>query len=236
MMLVAQSTYSTTTDSEDSPLAVLFVGNSFSYYNNSLHNHFKALAIAASASDAELPEVRLMAISAGRLEEHTGLTAMLKSTQWDIVVLQGFSTGPINDATSAGFRAAATEHAASIRKYDARPVMFMTWAYEGQPQMTASLDDAYSDIGRSLDAQVVPVGLAFEAVTLDRPDIVLRIRDGKHPTLAGTYLGACMFYAALYGASPVGLDYTAGLDTDVVAYLQHVAWVTSLEFEQREAK
>jgi hypothetical protein len=57
-------------------------------------------------------------------------------------------------------------------------------------------------------------------------DIVLRIADRRHPTLEGTYLAACTFYAALFGESPVGQPYTAGLDGTIARTLQLAAWDT----------
>jgi len=47
--------------------------------------------------------------------------------------------------------------------------------------------------------------------------------DGTHPSTAGSYLDACMFYAALTGRSPVGNPYTAGLDPSQARFLQQVA-------------
>ena len=44
---------------------------------------------------------------------------------------------------------------------------------------------------------------------------------------AGTYLAACTAYAALYRKSPVGLDYSAGLDAELATLLQAAAWETS---------
>ena len=101
--------------------------------------------------------------------------------------------------------------------------------------MTASLYLAYPTIGRELGALVVPVGLAFAEVTRERPDIRLRTSDKKHPALAGTYLAACTFFAALYGQSPEGVSYDAGLGKEQAAYLQQVAWQTVQAYNQREA-
>ncbi len=97
--------------------------------------------------------------------------------------------------------------------------------------MTSQLNAAYTEIGRELDAQVVPVGLAFAKVTDERPDILLRMADARHPTLAGTYLAACTFFAALFKQSPEGLEYAAELDTKVATYLQRVAWQTVLSYQ-----
>ena len=218
---------------ESPPANVLFVGNSFTYYNNSLHNHYRQLLRAGNGGVLPTGRVRIMTISGGHLPEHAGLEAMLASEDWDAVVLQGHSLGPIGAETAGPFRDAARRYVAAIRKRGARPVFFMTWAYTDRPEMTGELDEAYSTIGRELDAEVVPVGLAFEAVTRDRPELALRTGDRRHPTLAGTYLAACTFYAALQGASPEGLGYDAGLGPEVASYLQKSAWQTVAAYNER---
>lgn len=47
--------------------------------------------------------------------------------------------------------------------------------------------------------------------------------DGSHPTVAGTYLAACVFYGVIFGESPRGLSYHDGLTSNEAAYLQSVA-------------
>jgi hypothetical protein len=162
-----------------------------------------------------------------------GLPSLAASDDWDVVVLQGYSKGPISDGTAKGFRDAAEELVRVIRNNGASPVFFMTWAYIDEPEMTALLDDAYTSIGKKLGAQVVPVGRAFERAIQLRPELKLRIADRKHPTLAGTYLAACTFYAALHQQNPEGLSYAAGLDPDDAAFLQRVAWDTAEEYSER---
>ena len=213
------------------PDKVLFVGNSFTYYNNSLHNHYEDLVESANG----LLHARIMTISSGHLPEHVaGLPSLAASDDWDVVVLQGYSKGPISDDTARAFRKAAKQLVRVIRRNDAKPVFFMTWAYIDEPEMTALLDDAYTSIGKKLGAQVVPVGLAFERAIQLRPDLKLRIADRKHPTLAGTYLAACTFYAALHQQNPEGLSYTAGLEPDDAAFLQRVAWDTVENYSSRK--
>ena len=218
------------------PDKVLFVGNSFTYYNNSLHNHFEELTWTSGLLNRERTRTRIMTISGGRLPEHDGgFQHVLAGDAWDVVVLQGHSLGPISDDTAQPFRQAARKFANIARLQGTRPAFFMTWAYTGQPEMTAKIDLAYTSIGRELGAQVVPVGLAFAEVTGERPDIRLRTSDKKHPALAGTYLAACTFFAALYGQSPEGVSYDAGLGKEQAAYLQQVAWQTVQAYNQREA-
>ena len=74
------------------------------------------------------------------------------------------------------------------------------------------------------DALVIPAGLAFAAACAKRPELELYQPDKRLPILAGTYLAAAAVYAALFGKSPVGLSYTAGLVPDTAAFLQTAAW------------
>jgi len=225
----------TVADSAQSPAKVLFVGNSFTYYNNSLHNHFRRLVSASGHEFEKKPRARILTISGGHLPEHAGgFEKMVASEDWDVVVMQGHSLGPISKDTAGPFQQAARDFSAVVRDHGARPVFFMTWAYTGKPEMTADLDAAYTTIGAEVNAQVVPVGLAFATVTRDRPDIQLRIADARHPSLAGTYLAASTFYAALFNESPEGLEYTAGLSAADAGYLQRVAWKTVVEYAGRE--
>ncbi len=212
------------------PERVLFVGNSFTYYNNSLHNHYEELVKASLPDNRN--RVRSMTISGGKLYEQKGLEAMANSEDWDIVILQGHSLGPIEGAEL--FRSAAKKHANVIRRSGAEPMLFMTWAYTDRPEMTAELDAAYSGLGKEIDAEVAPAGLAFERVTSERPSLSLRTDDMVHPSLAGTYLAACVFYASLQDRSPEGIEYDAGLEPEVAAYLQNVAWEVVQAYGERD--
>jgi hypothetical protein len=208
----------------------LFVGNSFTYYNNSLHNHYRHFRQAENGGES-YGLVRTMAISGASLPEHKlGLQQRLEANDWDFVVLQGYSNGPITERYAEAFRQSAREYAAEIRADGGEPVFFMTWAYTGKPEMTQQLDDAYTSIGKELNAMVVPVGRAFASALEKRSELHLVVPDLKHPTLAGTYLAACTFYAALHGQTPVGGTYTAGLSNQDARFLQQVAWDSWQEY------
>ena len=69
----------------------------------------------------------------------------------------------------------------------------------------------------------MPVGLAWQQAHRLEPGLQLWQDDGHHPTTAGSYLGACVFYNVLVGRSPVGDPFTAGLDADEARFLQGVA-------------
>ena len=54
------------------PARVLFIGNSFTYYNNSLHRHYRQLILASGIHIEETSRARIMTISGGHLPEHEG--------------------------------------------------------------------------------------------------------------------------------------------------------------------
>jgi hypothetical protein len=122
---------------------------------------------------------------------------------------------PIHPQLKPVFHEYAAKHAATIRANGARPILFMSWAYKDKPEMTAQLAEQYTIAGKANGAQVV---------------LELYAPDKRHPSLAGTYLAACTVYASLFGKSPVGNGYTAGLPADVAAHLQQVAWATAREY------
>jgi hypothetical protein len=70
---------------------------------------------------------------------------------------------------------------------------------------------------------VAPVGVAWQLGVTRDSSLALWQPDGSHPTQAGTYLAACVFYAALFRASPVGLPTQAGLAPETARQLQQLA-------------
>ena len=235
-----------TAPSEDAPKQVLFVGNSYFYYNDSLHNHTRRMAGEGSGIDLDDLEFRSITISGGSLDMHPidhYLTpgAIGYDAPFDLVVLQGNSAAADSEARSTRFRDAVKAMDAKIKATGARTALYMTHAYaEGHPDYTPDgterLDALYTSVGKEIGATVIPVGLAFAEAHRQRPDIALQQDfDHSHPTLAGTYLASAVTYATLYGGNPVGLayDYYSRLPADQTAFLQKVAEETVKAYQAR---
>ena len=215
----------------ENPQNILFVGNSFTYYNDSIHNHVRRMLASTQDNGETMVLLRSMTISGALLSEHEGgFQNLLQSNNWDVVILQGHSLEAITDGQSENFRYTANRYMEAIRNAGATPVLFMTWAYQGAPEMTAQLARAYTAIALESGAIVAPVGLAFEKAQSNDKAITLISQDGKHPTLAGTYLAASVFYGVLFHQSPLELGYTAGLDAGTARYLRNAAWQTTQEY------
>ncbi|MFM2065220.1 MAG: hypothetical protein RLZZ584_129 [Pseudomonadota bacterium] len=223
--------------------SLLWVGNSFFYYNNSMHGHVGNLARAAE------PRVALrgvsVTISGSGLDWHdvesyfrpdgigrysfvgdNEIVFNPPGRQFDAVIMMDCSQCPIHPQLKSVFTEQVKKHSTTVVRHGARPVLFMSWAYKDKPEMSATLAEAYTLAGNANDALVIPAGLAFARAIAARPALELYQPDKRHPSLAGTYLAACTVLAAVTGRSPVGNSYTAGLDGELAAFLQATAWQT----------
>jgi hypothetical protein len=86
---------------------------------------------------------------------------------------------------------------------------------QGFAMPQAGISDGYRVLGAAGDA--------WQAAHRQDPRLPLWQVDGNHPTLAGTYLAACVLYGRIFNASPAGIPGTAGLPPDVAGLLQVVA-------------
>jgi hypothetical protein len=215
------------------PKNILFIGNSYTYYNNSLHNVLRALIRSADMGEDFPGLLKAMTISGARLVDHApAVQAIVDSQEWDVVVLQGHSREAIDKDEVKLFHRAGRAYDKIIDDSGADTVFYMTWAPEDHPDYIESLNTTYTLIGNHTDALVVPVGLAFHKVTQEYPGIDLYRPDKSHPTVAGTYLAACVFYAALYQKSPAGLTFptSTAINETKAAILQQMAWQTVQEY------
>src|SRR5262245_57577925 len=210
-----------TRTSGSTPLKVLFIGNSFTARND-LPGLVARLAVAR---DKGLQH-RLISAGGASLRTHWNAgeaQRAIQEGQYDRVVLQEQSTLPVKNAKRMHENVRLFDEA--IKAAGATTVLYMTWARLGAPESQQAIADAYAGIGRELGATVVPVGLAWQRFLRQHDRPVLHDRDQSHPTLAGSYLAACVFLAVLFQESPVGVDVeVAGLDEKDLVVLQKAAW------------
>ena len=215
---------------------VLFLGDSLTYING-LPMIFADLAWAGG----HRVDAQTLASGGETLAGHLAdpkTAPTIASKRWNTVVLQDQSENPsLAYYRQSEMFPAATQLVAMIRNDDARPLLFLTWAHQGGwPQadlddyatMQAAVDQGYLDLAATLDVPIAPVGDAWNTVVSANTDADLWESDGVHPTVAGTYLAACVFYASIFRQSPVGLSYRSGLSTSEAESLQHAAAATVL--------
>jgi len=206
---------------DSAPLKVLFIGNSFT-----ARNDLPGLIEQLAAARGQGLQHRLISAGGASLRTHWNAGEARKAIQegqCDCVVLQEQSTLPVKNARRMHENVRLFDEA--IKATGAKTVLYMTWARQDAPESQQAIADAYAGIGRELGATVAQVGLAWQRFVCrhDRP--ALHDKDQSHPTLAGSYLAACVFLAVLFRESPVGVDAeVAGLSERDLALLQKAAW------------
>lgn len=210
-------------NADDTPLRILFVGNSLTG-SYDMPSVFRYLAESGGRA-VEVEECIWYGSTLGERFEREDVQAALQR-DWDYVVLQEYSNRPLVDPDD--FRASVAKFSQAIEGR-AQIVLFENWPWYGE-QTIDQLDAIYAEVALEFGAIVAPLGRAWATVTTD--SAIELYSDYAHPTPAGTYLGACVFYATLFDESPEGLpdrpwgdDYH--LDEAVgeggVPYLQSIA-------------
>lgn len=189
---------------ETNETSILFIGNSLVFVNDLP----AVLAKLAQAGGQKQLACARETPGGCTFEKHWKDGKALKAIQsrrWDFVVLQENSGMPEKNRASMFEYGRKLNEA--ITNQGSKAVLYMTWSWPGpdaQPLITA----AYQELAKELDARLAPVGSAWGAVLKNHPGIGLFSKDNHHPSPAGTYLAACVFYAVLYGRSPEGLPCT----------------------------
>lgn len=188
---------------EPAPLKVLFVGNSLTG-SNDLPGTVAALAKADGK-----PFVQDSSMLPGRsLKEHwedkrQRTLKKIRSEKWDIVVLQDYSSQPLDAPQDlAAYGALLSKE---IARQGAKTAWFMTWAGRNRPKDQPIFTKAYTDLSTATNGILVPAGAAWERFGAKERTALFPGSDQKHPSPAGTYLTACVFYGVFFHESPVGL-------------------------------
>lgn len=229
-----QSTLPTPTT--DGPVRVLFIGNSYTFYND-----LPILFADLVSSGGYEVDVEMSAQGGASLADHASHMMTLRKLDresWNYVVLQEQSRIPLNQEQREGvMHPAARVLDEKARAAGAKTILFSTWGLrdglpnEGYPDyhsIQTALDDAYIETASHLAVQSVPVGRAWMTALNEDTELALWADDGSHPSLAGSYLAACVFYAHIFNQSPEGLAYPSDLTASVAQLLQKTAVYTVL--------
>jgi len=199
---------------------VLFLGNSYTGVNN-LPQMIADVALSLGDTlifDSNTP-------GGYTLNGHsTNAISQAKIAQggWDFVVLQEQSQLPAFPYSQ--FSTASLPYSITlcnqIRAANscAKPLFYMTWGRKNGDQancaiypplctysgMQGQLRERYLLMGDTNIAEVAPVGAVWRELRANNANIDLYQSDESHPSLEGSYLAACTFYASIFHKSPVG--------------------------------
>tara|TARA_B100000035_G_scaffold113582_1_gene96364 strand:+ start:559 stop:1305 length:747 start_codon:yes stop_codon:yes gene_type:complete len=222
----------------EQPKNILFVGNSYLYYNNSVHNYVEFMLREYYASDID---TKLSAIGGSRLHHHNidhllDFKNLNLDQQIDLLIMQGGSAQVTTKENQDEFINTAKDYAKKAQNLGIDTALYMTHAYTKadsryEPNLIEKIKTTYYSAGEASNSIVIPVGLAYEIAYAARPNIKLHHVDGTHPGPLGTYLAAATVLASITKESPLGLEfnYYDSISDDERFFLQEIAWKAYLQ-------
>ena len=123
----------------------------------------------------------------------------LESRPWTHVVLQAqkySSSGQYYYPTDA-----AEEWIRRIRIIEAEPILFPEWPRMGNSEEGPRVHGLHMGIAEREPACVAPMGLAWQIVIDEHPEIMLYDRDSNHSNKNGAFLAALVLYQSITGRS-----------------------------------
>ncbi len=223
-------------------LKVLFIGNSYTYYNSMQQI---VADMASSAGDTLL----YASSTPGGFSfmdhyTHAPTLSLIQAGGWDYVVLQDQSAAPalppyLFEPNVLPF---AKRLDSLVRVYSpcAQTMYYMTWGYKngsggycsiyspgGWPNyctyssMDSTLRYRYMLLADSTKSDVSPVGPARRYIRATYPGIELYDADESHPSVAGSYTSAACFYTALFRRDPSLVSFNFSLDSATAANIRN---------------
>lgn len=215
---------------------ILFIGNSYTHYNDMPEQIFAKIIRAAGykANVSRVTKGGWYLIDSAKSTDEVGakVDSAFKLRDYDFVILQEQSTCPaiLPDKFYTGVRNLNEK----IKAEGATPILYGTWGRKAghsvlkengwtNESMTWMISAAYEAIGAELGIDVAYAGLAFFDVYTNHKNINLYDDDLTHPNATGSYLAAMTIFAKMTGVDPTTVDYNAALTDEAAAILKEAA-------------
>lgn len=246
LLLLTLGSCASATPRRDSPgsapasFAVLFVGNSLTFYNDMPLMLRELLERHGEVGPVHL---EVVAVPNFGLPDHWRqgtARARIALGGWDVVVLQ---QGPSATEGRPYLLAYAERFAAEIEAAGARTALYMVWPSRARFSDFDGVSDSYATAAERVDGLLFPVGEAWRAAWARDPDLALYGPDGFHPSAIGSYLAALVMYEQLAGRDPRELPAEIPTDSgslrlapEVADRLGEAAVEANERFARREPK
>jgi hypothetical protein len=233
----AEECFAACSSSCDAPSKVLFIGNSFTFWNNGQDRHVQNLAQAAGynvTTDATTQGGATLSVH----WRNTNAVRDIQRGNYDVVIIQedmpelcyGNRCDPSSDIDD--FYQYARLFADEIRDSGATPMFYMTWPFDRLDWLSMDdIADAHEKMGSELNMVSAPVGLSWDLAEQQYPGRWnMYDRDNEHQSWVGTYIGACGLFSQLFGESCEGNSYipnNSGISGSEAADLQELSWAAA---------
>ena len=216
------------------PLRILWVGNSFTYFDSA---HVKLQAIAKGEGRAVQINAQLQGGYSFQRHLYRDKTmSAIMYYVYDVAILQDLSRNMAlyAQAPKRGryILKDAQELTDRIHVYSPNAQIWLeqTWAFSDDnfgrfgsyEAFDKLLQQGTAKVAKGIGAKVSPIGEAFRICRDTHPEIELYTPDRKPPSAYGAYLKACVTYVALFG-TPIANDTDCGLDSEICTVLRSIA-------------
>lgn len=211
ILAIAVSTPLYAKENTPGEMRILFIGNSYTY----THNMPDMLVKIAASNTKNSVRIHVDSVTQGGaglkdLWDGGRAAPYLEQPGWNFIVLQDQSVWALIPQRVKASYEVAPKWKAKIAPTNAHTVLFVTWARQpgshwytnrdtaallkSPSYMQEALDKASVQLADKLGASLLPVGDYWAYALSLHPKLPLYDADGSHPSAAGSYLNALIFY------------------------------------------
>ena len=223
-------------DTPAAPMNVLFIGNSFTYYNNMPSEIFAGICSSAgykvNVDQVTKGAWNLYKFSSATDEMGAQVRQKLNSKKYDIVIIQEQSSTPIKNPGQ--FYTSVRRMLELIEANGAKPILYETWGYHEDYSQTAEcggsttvmemkLRAAYTAIGEELGIDVAYAGVAM-LDAYKNGGLNVYDDDLHHSSVIGSTVSALTIFSRIFDVDPRTVSYKGGLHDAVITKAKEAAY------------
>jgi len=224
---------SETTSANSASIKILFIGNSITYYND-MPAIFMNMA-AAGGKDIYVNAWVRGGVILGYFAQSAQAVQFINQKKWDYVILQDGDYHIIYPGEHQRLAKAVNYLKGLILKNNPDTKIFFHLLHALKDGLThdnihydyraftRKIVDGTTAFAALVDLPIAPVGRAWDEIVLHQPGIELYDPDKMHPTYAGSYLIACVYYSLIFQETCVNNSFTGILSTKQARSIQAVA-------------
>ena len=219
-----------------SPMNILFIGNSFTYYNNMPSEIFAGICSSAgykvNVDQVTKGAWNLYKFSSATDEMGAQVRQKLNSKKYDVVIIQEQSSTPIKNPGQ--FYTSVRRMLELIEANGAKPILYETWGYHENYSQTAEcggsttvmemkLRAAYTAIGEELGIDVAYAGVAM-LDAYKNGGLNVYDDDLHHSSVIGSTVSALTIFSRIFDVDPRTVSYKGGLHDSVITKAKEAAY------------
>ena len=227
-------------ENDNASMNILFIGNSITFLND-MPTILKNMA-AASGKNVYVSQWVKGAVMLSYFSQSPYAPDIIFSKKWDYIILQDGDYDiifPYEHQRLAGY-VNQLKNLILINNPDTKILFHMLYALKDgwtsdyihydYPILTQKIIEGTTAFAKLVDVKIAPVGIAWNDIVINHPEIWLYHWDLNHPTYSGSYLMACVYYSTIFGESSLGNSYRGNLFEDDARIIQNTASETVLNF------